>query len=105
MHTHTQYILDEKIIVCLTLDLLALATMKYKLLPVTCGNTEKQGLNYGNGALINLPCIGSRENSIIILMNAPTFWIVTQKVLSYAIYSSTAVFLSRSGIRPLSKII
>ena len=105
MHTHTQYILDEKIIVCLTLDLLALATMKYKLLPVTCGNTEKQGLNYGNGALMNLPRIWSSENSIIILMNAPAFWIVTQKVLSYAIYSSTTVFLSRSGIRPLSKII
>ena len=71
--------------------------MKYKLLPVTCGNTKKQGLNYGNGALMNLPHIGISENSIIILMNAPTFRIVTQKVLSYAIYSSTAVACTHEG--------
>ena len=42
---------------------------------------------------------GSSENSVF-RVNAPTFSIITPQVLMYDIYSSTAMFLSRSGIEP-----
>ena len=73
--------------------------MKKWCLEVVILYTGKQGLKYSTVALTDLSRNGSSENSVF-RVNALTFSIITQKFLSYAIYSSTAMFLSRSGIEP-----
>ena len=59
-------------------------------------HTGKQGMKYGTTVPTDrdLPSNGSSEN-FVFWANVPTFLIIT---LSCAIYSSTAMFLSRPGI-------